>query len=76
MSELTRCNYCVLQSIKAHAKQEGKKVMLKSSAFKGGIDVFVLPLGVDLPHDTGMGSDARDEYFRAWLMEVTEECVC
>ncbi len=68
MSELTPCNYCNLRSIKRRAEANNQQVTLLN-----GQDVYVHPKAVDiksLPHDQ------REQYWRAWLMAITDHCVC
>jgi hypothetical protein len=82
MSELTSCNFCNLNRIKAKAKKEGKKVILKRSNFMGGTDVFTVPEGTTLPaykepSDTlPNGCEAYQKYHKSWMMEIPRHCCC
>ena len=67
MSEMTRCNYCTLQSIKRQAKEDGKLVT------QIGQDVYVHPRKVNIKIMTPKG---RKKYFAAWFMELTTSCSC
>lgn len=84
MSELTRCNFCVLRGIRARAKQEGKVVTLVPGGI--GIDVFVHPEYEPLTGKVRISTNHRDgggelysryeKYFTASMMEVTDHCCC
>jgi len=64
------CNYCTLESIKAHAARTGGTVELLSHPFteledgQDGVDVLV--------HYKG---DAEPTW-AAWLMKLPDRCVC
>jgi hypothetical protein len=71
---MSRCNHCTLKAIRVYAKKENKKVtMLPSNFLLGGREVYTHPKDIKisklLPKD-------REQYFAAWLMEVTEYCCC
>jgi hypothetical protein len=72
MSELTTCNYCNLQGIRCRAKKEKKKVTL-IPAMGGGTDVFVHPKNICIRE---LSLQKRKDYFTAWLMEISDRCVC
>jgi len=77
MSELTPCNYCSLQGIKARAKMNGCKVYLRNSTGSlGGIDVFVVPLGKKLDTRVDERGESIGGQWKAWFMELTDHCVC
>ena len=79
VSELTQCNYCTLRGIKRDAKREGKRVLLRSSTFMGGTNVFVVPRNIDLPkqiNDKDADGHTFHKYKVAWLRTVTPTCVC
>jgi hypothetical protein len=67
MSELTPCNYCSLKVIKKEAGLRGHVITHR------GQDIYVHPLGVDITH---LSEKERDKYWRAWMMEITDHCVC
>jgi hypothetical protein len=78
MSELTQCNYCSLQAIKARAKHEKKQVTLMAGhPWKGGmpngIDVYVHPRGIQVRQ---MTHHDRRKYWSSWFMELSDHCVC
>jgi len=86
MSELTQCNYCSLQAIKAEAKRNKQKVtIMKGGKFAmggrlcpdrmRGLDVFVHPLWIDL-HDLPWTYAKRKRYWVCWFWELTDHCVC
>ena len=66
MSELTECNYCTYQALKADAKAEGEEVELKENPlihngvtiFKHGVDVYV------------------DGKWRVWFAKLDDRCCC
>jgi len=45
MSELTRCNYCSLQTIRKEAKKKKLKVTILAG-WHGGMDVYMHPKNV------------------------------
>jgi hypothetical protein len=65
MSELTPCNYCSLKKIKIRAEKEGKIVTAV------GQDIYIHPPEVERKdlHEDG-------PYWAAWMMEITDHCVC
>jgi len=64
MSELTQCNFCTLQGIKAIAKKNGRKVVVEKD------DSYPLK-GFNVYTQGKMG-----KHFEAWLMEISGECCC
>jgi len=84
MSELTQCNYCSLQRIRARAKREGKVVTLIPGGI--GVDVFVHPEYVGLTGKVRIPANHRDsggdlysryeKYFVASMMEIPDRCCC
>ncbi len=67
MSDLTSCNYCTLRRIRAEAKREKKKVKIVTTKYVGEMREFKSQGGVDILVD---GERV------AWLMELTNHCVC
>ena len=82
MSELTLCNFCSMQIIKSHAEAENQQVVTRKSTSKlSGVNVFVLPPGVEMTKDVaGIEADDDDDftkkYFASWFMKLTDHCVC
>lgn len=82
MSELTQCNYCSLQRIKAQAKHDKKIVTMmpgprlapKAAGGIRGIDVYVHPRSVNVREIKSR--EARDDYWVSWFWELTDHCVC
>lgn len=73
MSELTRCNFCTLQSIRRYQKGTGAKVRQISRG--GWITIYVVPKGKKL--NTKRKVDGNpSEQFVASFMELTSFCVC
>jgi hypothetical protein len=86
MSELTQCNYCSLNALRARAKREKKRVTImrgRRYADKGwrvparmrGFDVYVHPLWIDL-HDEQWTTSKRQRYWVCWYWELSDHCVC
>ena len=78
-----QCNYCSMQGIKRNAKQQKKKVVTRYSSFMGGINVFTVPQGVEIPKKIVEASDElpngdkfHEEYFTSWFMELPDHCCC
>ena len=71
MSELTSCNYCNLQRYKRQAKEQNARLYLR------GQDVFIVPKGqkLDMTVDPKTGNHTSGQWV-AWLMEITDHCVC
>lgn len=86
MSELTVCNYCLLQRYLAEAKRTGGKVVTKHSKFgvngSAGTDVFLIPPGEKLgkykapSSKLPNGDKEYQKYHRAWLAEIPYKCEC
>jgi hypothetical protein len=72
MSELTMCNYCRLKEIKKQAKKDKMKVVINHLVC--GIDIYVVPKGIKIP--TYFDRNFRVEYFKSWMMEISDSCVC
>lgn len=66
MSELTKCNYCTLQYLKKNLKPGYKLSQI-------GNDIYIHPESIEY-YD--MTFDEREKYWRAWLMEIPDHCVC
>lgn len=78
MSELTRCDYCVLISIRAKAKTNNKRVTILYDADwgMGGANVYVYPKNIDIRKLSGGEKGGRKKYLAAWLMEIPKYCYC
>ena len=63
MSELTPCNHCTFESIKARCEKEGKTVELKRPEDEEMASLMKWAVVVD-------GKEV------AWLMELTDHCCC
>lgn len=83
MSELTVCNYCNLEVYKEEARKKGHNIVLKSSNFLNGTDVFSVPKGEELPE--GMvepceehpnGNEAHRKYHIGWMWTIPDRCHC
>ena len=66
MSELTICNYCTLQKYKKEIKPGYKLSII-------GNDVYIHPESIEYKD---MTFAERDRYWQAWLMEISDHCVC
>ncbi len=66
MSELTKCNYCTLQHLKKNLKQDEKLSQL-------GNDFYRHPKDLDVKD---MSFAEKEKYWRVWLMEIPDHCVC
>lgn len=77
MSELTQCNHCSLEAIKARAKHDKKKVtIMPGVAYKSlppGFDVYVHPRNVEVRM---FGKENRKRWWVCWFMEISDHCVC
>ncbi len=78
MSELTRCNYCTLRGLRARAKRDKKKVILRASCH-GGINVrymeqisWILDCGGDLAGYRKRYTERADEIFAADVAELEQ----
>lgn len=74
MSEKTRCNYCTLKWLERVAAKTNREVVqeegddeTKRVVGVKGTNVYLVPAGRELN---------RDVHFAAWLMELTDHCVC
>jgi len=78
MSELTSCNYCSLQRIKARAKSENKKVtvLADSTWGLGGLNVYVHPKGIKIKDLIGGEDGERKKYRVSWFMALGNHCEC
>lgn len=78
MSELTTCNFCLVENIRARAKYTGKKVTIRP-ALSGGQDIYVHPATVKIPKNhvhQDYGEEEADTYWVAWVMRLTDSCCC
>ena len=78
MSELTTCNYCNLEAIKARARKEKQCVTLLGLPHSklGGVEVYVHPKTVNI---TALNLDDLTrikQYWVAWMWAITDHCVC
>lgn len=74
MSELTTCNHCNLERIRRDAKKAGHRVTLEGSTWgMGGVEVYVHPKALNF---RTFNKNMKRRYWVAWMMEVTEHCVC
>jgi len=82
MSRLTMCNYCSLKAIEKRAEKSGSRVIKKSSLFMGGTNIFVVPIGEELPpykepsNKLPNGYEVYQKYHKAWMMEIPNHCCC
>jgi len=67
------CNYCNLQRIRKRAKAAGEKVSKRINRKHGGVDIYTYPKTVTLRELRGA---RREQYFRAWYMELPDKCAC
>lgn len=74
MSELTTCNFCNLRWFQSRAKSQGKEITLLRES--GGNAVYMHPKDVDVRTLEGGKDGERARYWKAWLMEITDHCVC
>jgi len=82
----SRCNYCTVQLLRAHAAKIGEVVTVlpvKRSYALGnlavliGYDVFIHPPEVTVTNEQAI--DLQEEappYFAAWLAALPDHCVC
>jgi len=89
MSELTPCNWCSLERIKTHAKQDGLIVtIIKASPWvenpdfaPNAVNVYVHPKTVtkkeiETIEKVPESAVAKKKYWMTWFMELTDHCVC
>jgi hypothetical protein len=81
-----KCNYCLVEAMKAHAKNSGEVVTvlpIRRAYLRGnlnvmvGYDVFIHPPEVTVTNDQAI--DIQEEappYFAAWLAALPDHCVC
>lgn len=65
MSEMTRCNFCRLQSIQKEADEKGLKVTIIHG------DVYMHPKDFEAGK---LNPDSK--FWQAWFMELSTHCVC
>ena len=75
MSELTPCNYCSLSRIKRRAEDDGFKVTIIPDS-QDGLAANGMAVYVHSPDVTDPAKAEGDKYWTAWMMEVTDHCVC
>ncbi len=78
-----RCNFCNLKRYKTDAKKKGNRIVLRSSNFMGGMDVFEVPKGEKLaikyiqPCDKYPNGDKNYQKFhKSWMREIGNRCEC
>lgn len=81
MSELTPCNYCSLQRIKARAKQEKMKITVLSNATwgMGGYNIYKHPKNINirkLAKSNREDDKELNQYCVSWMMEIPDRCCC
>jgi hypothetical protein len=81
MSELTQCNYCSLQELKAEARRRKLRVSVlpsRPSRFRVrgmvGLNVYVHPRSVSGSELAKLGD--KSPYWRSWFGDVTKSCCC
>lgn len=69
------CNWCLLQKVKAEAKEQGLVTRLRQSQLPlGGVDVYVTPEG--LSNNEMVDPANCKKYFRGWFQSTPDHCVC
>lgn len=78
MSELTQCNYCNLEAIKANARKKKQWVTLLGLPHSklGGIEVYVHPKDVTITALEKQDKKEIKKYWVAWMWVITDHCVC
>jgi len=78
-----QCNFCLLRQIKAQAKKQRCKVVLRRSSFLGGTEIYVIPKDMKMPKkiiepckEYPNGGPFHEKYSRAWVMEIGDSCCC
>jgi hypothetical protein len=74
MSELTQCNFCHLEDIKARAWRDKQKVTLVPSSHElKGLDVYVHPkdINIHLLHEP-----TKQKYWICWFWAIGAKCEC
>lgn len=70
MSILTECNYCKYQAIVKFQKKVGNRVVkILSTKQVGGWEICALKKGEN-------GEKISEENWIAWMIEITDHCVC
>jgi len=73
MSELTRCNFCTLQSIRRWYKGTGARIHRR---FYGGwTEIYVVPKGKKLNTQRNKEEDPSRQFVASFL-ELTSSCAC
>jgi hypothetical protein len=77
MSELTTCNYCNLEAIKADARKKKYCVTLMGlpKSKLGGIEVYVHPKDMPITQ-LNQKEEGTKKYWVAWMWVITDHCVC
>ncbi len=87
MSELTKCNFCLLQEMKKRTEHRNKIdsqhrwVLTTMREYDlGGVDVFIHPGSIKIPknhRDRAGELYARYRpFFVAWFMALSDHCEC
>jgi len=74
MSDLTICNFCRLQGYRRQAKENNKKVSVRT-----GTPYKNLPAGIAIyihPKELKNEDRFQKQFHVAWFMELTDRCVC
>lgn len=69
MSILTECNYCKYREIVKFQKKVGNRVIKIPSKKMGSMGGYEI-------HALKKGEKATKENWMAWMMEITDHCVC
>ena len=75
MSELTPCNFCMLQRIKRDAEKNSQQVVLRKEQVV--ISVYVFPFNVKMPKGEIYEDDEfHKQYWVCAFLALTEHCCC
>lgn len=66
---MSQCNHCSMKAIERDARKQGKRVVKMPSALMGSMGGFEI-------HVTGPWEKPSKKNFKAWMMEITQHCVC
>ena len=77
MSELTTCNFCSLKDMKRNMPPGHRLVKRHNATWgMGGINIYVVPLDVEVPQVVVDGDEFHKAYWNRWFMELSTRCVC
>jgi hypothetical protein len=78
-----KCNFCKIKEYRTKAKLEGSTVVLKSSSFMNGVNIFVIPKGEHMPESYiepcnlfPNGDNQYQKFHISWMMEIGDRCEC